>query len=476
MKPELLKKVVNLLGKEVKNIHSVVSDEMYREMTSEIIGGRKSLSEVSFGAIPRPIGAAIQALLKVDRFIGIAYLIEGKLYGTSLLGMSKEQPDPPREILENLIYLAALSLRRKQSAKALRKSEAMFQKVFETLPIGLWIADKNGKLIQGNPAGVKIWGMEPRVAQSDYGVFKARRLPSREEIAPEDWALAHTVNKGVTIVDELLEIDAFDGKKKMILNYTAPILDINGEVEGAIVVNQDITERKQAELFSKNLVTMNPVSIQVLDKDGFTLEVNPAFKMLFGSVPPADYSIFNDHQLAKQGIIKIFDQLRNGEVVHFPDVSFNPHDSIPEMPDVLNWVRTVGFPICSTNEKPERFVLMQENITERKIAEDSLRDSELKFRQTFDISPVGIVMVGLDKRFINCNLAFSHSLGYEAEELVGKLIEEVTLPEDNQIGVAEMTAIVKGEISESKVQKRYLRKDGQVIWGEVIISLNRVLC
>jgi PAS domain S-box-containing protein len=135
----------------------------------------------------------------------------------------------------------------KWAEEALRKSESLFRKIFEILPIGLWIADRNGKLLQGNPAGVKIWGMEPKVGQGEYGVFKARRLPSREEIEPEDWALAHTVNKGVTIVDELLEIDAFDGKRKTILNYTAPILDSNGEVEGAIVVNQDITDRNKAE-------------------------------------------------------------------------------------------------------------------------------------------------------------------------------------------------------------------------------------
>jgi PAS domain S-box-containing protein len=203
------------------------------------------------------------------------------------------------------------------------------------------------------------------------------------------------------------------------------------------------------------------------------LEVNPAFKLLFGSVPPADYSIFNDPQLTQKGIGKIFDQLRNGEVIHFPDVSFNPHVSIPEMPDVPNWVRTIGFPICSGNEKPERFVLLQENISEQKNAEETLLESEFKFRQTFDVSPVGIVMVGLDARFIQCNLAFAQSLGYEAEELVGKRIEDITLPEDRQIGKAEMVAIVKGEIVKSQVQKRYLRKDGQVIWGEVTISLIR---
>ena len=121
LKPGLLDKVVHLLGTQVKNIHSVVSDEMYREMTADIIGVRRTLSEAAFGAIPPQVGKAIQALLKVDRFIGIAYLTEGKLYGTTLLGMRKDQPDPPRTILENYIFLAASSLRRKQAEEALRK-------------------------------------------------------------------------------------------------------------------------------------------------------------------------------------------------------------------------------------------------------------------------------------------------------------------------------------------------------------------
>ncbi|MBE3068554.1 MAG: PAS domain S-box protein, partial [Chloroflexi bacterium] len=136
---------------------------------------------------------------------------------------------------------------RKRAEEALRNREGMLQKIFDILPVGLWIADQDGKLLRGNPAGVKIWGAEPRVALSEIGVFKARRLPSGEEVAPDDWALAHTIRDRVTIVDELLEIDAFDGKKKTILNYTAPVLDARGDVQGAIVVNQDITERKQAE-------------------------------------------------------------------------------------------------------------------------------------------------------------------------------------------------------------------------------------
>ena len=135
----------------------------------------------------------------------------------------------------------------KQIEAALKNSENLLKKIFEILPIGLWFADANGKLIRGNPAGVKIWGAEPTVAIEDYGVFKARFYPSGQKIEPNNWALAHTIRKGVTVEDELIEIDAFDGKKKIILNYTAPVLDDQGNIQGAIVVNQDITKRKQAE-------------------------------------------------------------------------------------------------------------------------------------------------------------------------------------------------------------------------------------
>ncbi|MBU1451858.1 MAG: PAS domain S-box protein [Proteobacteria bacterium] len=135
----------------------------------------------------------------------------------------------------------------KESAERLLESERLFRKVFEILPIGLWIADKDGKLLQGNPAGIKIWGGSPLVRQVEYGVFKARRLPSGQEIAPEDWALAHTVKEGVTVQDEMLEIDAFDGVTRTIVNYTVPVLDDEGKVQGAIVVNRDISQQRQAE-------------------------------------------------------------------------------------------------------------------------------------------------------------------------------------------------------------------------------------
>jgi PAS domain S-box-containing protein len=130
----LLGKIIKMIGGNVYNIHSVVTDEIYQQISNELVGVRKTLREVSFGAIPGPVGAAIEKMLRIDHFIGIAYMIEGRLYGTSILAMPKDKPDPPREILENFIHLAAGALQKKLNEKALRESALKYRSLILNIP------------------------------------------------------------------------------------------------------------------------------------------------------------------------------------------------------------------------------------------------------------------------------------------------------------------------------------------------------
>ena len=99
--------------------------------------------------------------------------------------------------------------------------------------------------------------------------------------------------------------------------------------------------------------------------------------------------------------------------------------------------------------------------------------NEVKFHKVFDESPVGSVMVNLDKCFIKCNTAFCNFLGYTETELIGKSISSVTYREDIEPGMSDMTKMVDGKIDSTKIEKRYLRKDGNIVWGEVNIRLVR---
>jgi PAS domain S-box-containing protein len=110
--PGMFEKIIRLMGKQPGDVKSPVSTDMYQEMVTTIVGRRKTLTEVSFGQIPPLVGMSIQKLMNIDRFIAIAYVIEGKLYGTSVLGMKPGQPDPSTELLESFAHIVAISLRR----------------------------------------------------------------------------------------------------------------------------------------------------------------------------------------------------------------------------------------------------------------------------------------------------------------------------------------------------------------------------
>jgi PAS domain S-box-containing protein len=168
------------------------------------------------------------------------------------------------------------------------------------------------------------------------------------------------------------------------------ILDENMNMVGSLGIQRDITVRKHAEAIFRDIIEKNPMSIQILDMEGHTLQTNSAYTRLFGVNPPADYSIFTDNQLIQQGVAGLFEKMRNGEVVYFPDSYFNVHDVDPSYPDLPVWIKAVGFPLNNSNGIAERLVFMHENITERRQAEEALKKSEHSLKEAQLIAQLGI--------------------------------------------------------------------------------------
>jgi PAS domain S-box-containing protein len=100
-----------------------------------------------------------------------------------------------------------------------------------------------------------------------------------------------------------------------------------------------------------------------------------------------------------------------------------------------------------------------------------LKESEEKFRSVFDQSAVGSLIIDLDKRINICNLAFCNFLGYTEDELIGKTISDITYPEDAELGMKEMKQVLESEIETFTIEKRYIRKDGNIVWGMNSFSL-----
>ena len=129
----------------------------------------------------------------------------------------------------------------------LRRNEELLRTTKDLLPVGLWITDSKGKIIESNPAGRQIWAGADSVGLDQNREYKAWRVDSGKRIDPEDWAMARALRRGEASIDEELEIECFDGTHKIILNSAVPIRGARQEITGVVVVNQDISDRKRKE-------------------------------------------------------------------------------------------------------------------------------------------------------------------------------------------------------------------------------------
>ncbi len=171
---------------------------------------------------------------------------------------------------------------RKKTEDTLREKEALLNTVIQTMPIGVWLADAAGKLVMGNAAGQKIWGGARYVGKEHYGEYKGWWTDTGRRIEPEEWSLARAISRGESSLDEMIDIECFDGSRKTILNSALPIKDADQRITGAIVVNQDITGFRSKELEYVTLIQTSLDGYWVNDKEGMILHVNRALCEMLG--------------------------------------------------------------------------------------------------------------------------------------------------------------------------------------------------
>jgi two-component system sensor histidine kinase/response regulator len=113
------------------------------------------------------------------------------------------------------------------------------------------------------------------------------------------------------------------------------------------------------------------------------------------------------------------------------------------------------------------------DITERKQAEDAIKESEEKFRKIFEESPFPMVMTGKDFVINKANDSFCNMTGYEEEELMSFTFRDFTHPDYISGDEISLMRLIAGEIPVYSTEKRYIRKNMSVIWGSTTISIIR---
>jgi signal transduction histidine kinase len=162
----------------------------------------------------------------------------------------RESREPSAEELRTMgiaSHLAGIAIERSRNVEAVAQSTRLLQQVLETLPVGVWVIGPSGRIIYGNAAGQQLWGGVRYVGIDGFDQFKGWWLDSGRAIRPDEWAGARAVRDGEVSLNELIRIQGFDGSEHIILNSAVPIMGAGGSIEGAIVLNQDVTEQRAAE-------------------------------------------------------------------------------------------------------------------------------------------------------------------------------------------------------------------------------------
>ena len=315
----LLETIVTLLDKHVHKIYTIVSDYTYHELTTNTIKFHGSLSEVHSGTIPHAVGLTAQAILKADRFIEVSFLVEGKLYGTSILAMGKHRLDPSIEILENFISLAAAELRRKRSEESLLKSEEMMRTITENAADIILKLDDEGTII-----------------------YTSRAFPGykKEDVIGKnfcDW----TATEYHPVMRQALE-DVFS--KSISQTYQSKALGINHEirwflsrlspvivedvVKNAVLILSDITDREKAEGALKEseenyrVIAQSMIDvIFIIDRFGKQLFFNNVVEKVLGykveEVVGRSFADFLSKENVPGYLIQLENIFSNGEICNF---------------------------------------------------------------------------------------------------------------------------------------------------------------
>ena len=142
---------------------------------------------------------------------------------------------------------------RHRAEEAVQRERQLLEAVMDSLPVGVWLMDGQGRIIRSNPAATRIWAGARYVGVEQFGEYKGWWADTGREIRPEEWAAARAFSKGETSINEKIVIQCFDGSRRTILNSAVPLFDAEGRVNGAVIVNQDIDSLERAQLEIRQL-------------------------------------------------------------------------------------------------------------------------------------------------------------------------------------------------------------------------------
>ena len=371
-------------------------------------------------------------------------------------------------LLGNMMDVTAI----KKNEEMIKASEERYRKLFQGAAEGILVADiETRKFLYANQAICKMLGYT-EAELTEKGVTDIHPKEDLARILGVFAALAKGEKSFVRNIPCLRK----DGAK-IITDISGTLMVIDGK-KCNVGFFTDITERKQiedalkeSETQYRTIVENTDELITQVDENGRFVFVNHKAKNIFG-IEPKDcigrYAFDFVHPDDKEDTKDMFRKwvVSRDNYFTFENRQVNINGEIHQMLWTINTVRGNDGNIMG-------LLSIGHDITGRKRMENLLKENEHRLERIFAQSPIGAAIVSMQGFFVRVNEALCKMLGYTESELKALKYTDITHHDYLKNDMKNVTRLVKGELDKYEVDKRYVKKDGSVIWGHLSLILLR---
>ncbi len=429
--------------------------------------GAESKAEVQ-GALDKVFVPETQEILK-DELIALAEgktYFEGETINRTLQGerrnvlLTMAIPTGP-EKLESILISTMDITERKRVEQELRRLRDFYSLVLANVHDGIWVTDEKDRVVYFNAAMEKITGIK---AEDLLGADVFEDSPQRAvECFEEIYRRAKAEGRALPFENDLMTPTG----RVIQAGWFVPSFE-DGAYAGMICTIHDITERKLAEEAlreserQKNLILNSTAEmVAYYDTDLHIIWANRAAAESVGKTPEElvgahCYEIWHGRQRPCVGcpILKARDDKES-------------HQNEMQTPDGRYWLLR-GYPILDENEEVMALVEFGQDITERKQAQETLREAELRYRTVADFTYDWELWESPDGTLRYVSPSCERVTGYSAEQFKRDpaLIARIIVSEDKEVWEEHRRVIEETRSSNGTIQFRVRRRDGETIWLE----------
>ena len=353
----------------------------------------------------------------------------------------------------------------KTAQEELYSAHQLYRGLVENIGVGLALVDRNHRIRMVNPALAELLGRIPGdlVGKQCYQEFE-----SREGICSHcPGVVAMRTGQPHSVETRAV---CLDGEHFRVRIKAFPFFDPDGSEAGFVEMVEDLSRQYAAEIALHEseqrfqvLAETAPIGIVEFSADGMNTYSNPAWSRMTGltssessgdgwlaAIPPEDRS--RTQEVWSRATSRGLPWQKEQRLLHR---NGNEH-----------WVQVTATPIRNEYGQLLHWVAAVVDLTVQKNAMQRLVQSEGRFRSIYEKSSVGMNLIAGSGQLIDGNPAFCDFLGYSQDELKTLHVRDITHPEDLEETERVFEALA-GQEEHYNYQKRFVRKDGKIVWGQV---------